>query len=247
MLDVASEMRIEKHTKDFGHSLGYWGVAPGPYLVLPLLGPSSLRETVALPVDMQGDIVGNIAHVPTRNTLTVGRAIDTRSELLKATAILEQAALDKYAFTRDAYLQGAVQLGMARRAEVQTCRLVKDIKTLTQWLRRDVLALAGPCLATRVELFDFVTAELVAREHLDSKRIRPVRIALQNQRDDLLAFAGVLDGKLDAIAQDHDLPMYLVRQACLLQRKPETSPPIGRAGADCAPRWGTSVMPSLRP
>lgn len=118
----------------------------------------------------------------------------------------------------------AVQLGMARRAEVQTCRLAKDIKTLTQWLRRDVLALAGPCLATRVELFDFVTAELVAREHLDSKRIRPVRIALQNQRDNLLAFAGVLDGKLDAIAQDHDLPMYLVRQACLLQRKPETSP-----------------------
>lgn len=102
---MASEMRIEKHTKDFGHSLGYWGVAPGPYLVLPLLGPSSLRETVALPVDMQGDIVGNIAHVPTRNTLTVGRAIDTRSELLKATAILEHAALDKYAFTRDAYLQ----------------------------------------------------------------------------------------------------------------------------------------------
>lgn len=118
----------------------------------------------------------------------------------------------------------AVQLGMARRAEVQTCRLAKHIKTLTQWLRRDVLALAGPCLATRVELFDFVTAELVAREHLDSKRIRPVRIALQNQRDDLLAFPGVLDGKLAAIAQDHDLPMYLVRQACVLQRKPETSP-----------------------
>jgi len=118
----------------------------------------------------------------------------------------------------------AVQLGMATRAEVQTCRLAKDIKTLTQWLRRDVLELAGPCLVTRVELFDFVTAELVAREHLDFKRIRPVRIALQNQRDDLLAFAGVLDTKLEAIAQTHDLPMYLVRQACLLQRKLDTSP-----------------------
>jgi len=130
----------------------------------------------------------------------------------------------------------AVQLGMARRAEVQTCRLAKDIKTLTRWLRRDVLTLAGPCLATRVELFDFVTAELVAREHLDSKRIRPVRIALQNQRDDLLAFAGVLDGKLDAIAQDHDLPMYLVRQTCLLQRKPDTSPP-----------YLAGLVPTVRP
>jgi len=118
----------------------------------------------------------------------------------------------------------SLQVGGARRAEIQTSQLAKDVKTLTQWLRRDILELAGPCLATRVELFDFVTAELLAREHLDHKRIRPVRIALQHQRDHLLAFAGVLDGKLDAIAQHHDLPMYLMRQACALQRKSETSP-----------------------
>lgn len=83
-----------------------------------------------------------------------------------------------------------------------------------------VLALAGPCLATRVELFDFVTAELVAREHFDTKRRRPVCVALRNQRDDLLAFAGVLDSKLEAIAKTHVLPMAVVRQACVLQRKP---------------------------
>lgn len=117
----------------------------------------------------------------------------------------------------------SVQLGMARRAEIKTTQLAKDTKTLTQWLRRDVLALAGPCLATRIELFDFVTAELLAREPLDAKRIRPVRVALQNQRDDLLSFAGVLDGKLEAIAQGQNLSMHLVRQACVLQRKPETS------------------------
>ena len=118
----------------------------------------------------------------------------------------------------------SLQLGVARRAEMQTSGLAKDIKTLSQWLRRDVLELAGRCLATRVELFDFVTAELVAREHLDTKRIRPVRVALQNQRDDLLAFAGVLDGKLEAIAQTQNLPMHLVRQVCVLQRKSDTSP-----------------------
>jgi hypothetical protein len=72
----------------------------------------------------------------------------------------------------------ARQLGMARHAQVQASHLAKDVKTLTQWLRRDVLALAGPCLATRIELFNFVTAELLAREPLDSKRIRPVRVAL---------------------------------------------------------------------
>jgi phospholipid-binding lipoprotein MlaA len=105
MLDVATEMNIEKHTKDFGHTLGYWGVGPGPYLVLPLLGPSSLRDTVALPVDMKGDLVAGISDIPTRNTLTAVRAIDTRADLLRASAMLDEVALDKYTFIRDAYLQ----------------------------------------------------------------------------------------------------------------------------------------------
>jgi phospholipid-binding lipoprotein MlaA len=105
VLDVATEMNIEKHTKDFGHTLGYWGVGPGPYLVLPLLGPSSLRDTVALPVDMKGDLVAGISDIPTRNTLTAVRAIDTRADLLRASAMLDEVALDKYTFIRDAYLQ----------------------------------------------------------------------------------------------------------------------------------------------
>jgi hypothetical protein len=118
----------------------------------------------------------------------------------------------------------ARQLGRARFAQIQASILAKDVKTLTQWLRRDVLELAGPSLAIRLELFDFVADELRSREHLDKKRIGKVRVALQNQRNDLLAFAGVLDGKLEAIAQTHELPMSVVRQACVLQRKSETSP-----------------------
>ena len=105
VLDVATELEIEKHTKDFGHTLGYWGFASGPYLVLPLLGSSTLRDTIALPVDWKGDIVGSIADVPTRNTLKLVRVIDDRSELLKASALLDEIALDKYTFRRDAYLQ----------------------------------------------------------------------------------------------------------------------------------------------
>ena len=77
----------------------------------------------------------------------------------------------------------ARQLGMARRAQEQAALLAKDVKTLVQWLRRDVLELAGPCLATRVELFDFVTAELAKREHFDTKRIRPVCVALRTHAD----------------------------------------------------------------
>lgn len=105
ILDVASEMNIERHPEDFGQTLGRWGVPAGPYLVLPLLGPSALRDTVALPVDVKGDIVANVEHVPTRNTLVVVRAVDTRAGLLRASAVLEEAALDKYTFVRDAYFQ----------------------------------------------------------------------------------------------------------------------------------------------
>jgi len=101
--------------------------------------------------------------------------------------------------------------------------LARDIRTLTQWLSHDVLALAGPTLATRQVLFDFIVAELALREPEDARRIRPVRVALQNQRDDLLGFVGVLDEKLIAIARAHEISMTNVREACILHRLPSTS------------------------
>jgi len=118
----------------------------------------------------------------------------------------------------------ATQLALARQTEAQASWLARDVRTLTQCLRHDVLALAGPALATRQELFDFVVAELATREPEDARRIRPVRIALQNQRDDLLAFSGVLDANLAVIAQTHAIAKPLVREACLLHRLPTTSP-----------------------
>jgi phospholipid-binding lipoprotein MlaA len=105
ILDVASEMRIERHTEDFGQTLGYWGVGAGPYIVLPFLGPSTLRDTAALPVDFRGDAVTQVEDVPTRNTLWVLRATDQRAALLKAEKVLDEVALDKYSFIRDAYIQ----------------------------------------------------------------------------------------------------------------------------------------------
>ncbi len=115
-------------------------------------------------------------------------------------------------------------LKLARQMETRAHQLARDLRTLTQWLSHDILALAGPVLATRQALFDFVVEELGAREHQDARRIRPVRVALQNQRDDLLAFAGVLDEKLATIAQAADVSGYLVRTACVLHRTPTTSP-----------------------
>jgi len=105
VLDVASEMRLDKHSKDFGHTLGFWGVGPGPYLVLPIFGPSTVRDGMARIVDSQGDIAGNITHVPTRNSVAFVRGVDKRAGLLKATAMLDEIALDRYTFSRDSYLQ----------------------------------------------------------------------------------------------------------------------------------------------
>jgi hypothetical protein len=118
----------------------------------------------------------------------------------------------------------ATQLRQARQSEAQANWLAHDVQTLVQWLRHDVLALAGPDLATRRELFDFIVAELAAREHEDTRRLRPVRVALQNQREALLAFAGVLDAELAAIARAYAVPEPLVREACMLHRLPSTSP-----------------------
>ena len=72
---------------------------------------------------------------------------------------------------------------LARQSEAQASWLARDIRTLVHWLSHDVLALAGPDLATRRELFDFIAVELAAREPEDARRIRSVRVALQNQRD----------------------------------------------------------------
>lgn len=105
VLDVASEMGIERTRLDFGQTLGRWGVPPGPYLVLPIFGPSSIRDAAGFSVETSGDLVSGIESISTRNSLYVLRAVETRANLLRATTMLEGAALDKYSFTRDIYLQ----------------------------------------------------------------------------------------------------------------------------------------------
>jgi phospholipid-binding lipoprotein MlaA len=105
IFDVASEMKIPKHSEDFGQTLGVWGVGSGPYLVLPVLGSSSVRDTAGLLVDSQMDAVTQASNVRVRNSLTTLRVVNIRANLLGATDVLDQAALDKYSFTRDIYQQ----------------------------------------------------------------------------------------------------------------------------------------------
>ena len=116
LLDIASELGIDRYKQDFGLTLGRWGVGTGPYLVLPILGPSTVRDTFALPVDMRGNVVSYVDPVSARNSLYALRAVDTRANLLRASSVLDSAALDKYSFTRDVYLQVRSHAGEAQSA-----------------------------------------------------------------------------------------------------------------------------------
>jgi len=104
--DVAAKAGAPRSNEDFGQTLGRWGLQPGPYFVLPLLGPSSVRDTFGRLFDFLGtDPLWYIQDIPVRNTLVGVRLVDTRASLLPAEKVLEAAALDRYQFIRDAYLQ----------------------------------------------------------------------------------------------------------------------------------------------
>jgi phospholipid-binding lipoprotein MlaA len=105
LLDIASEAGLPKHNEDFGQTLGAWGVASGPYLMLPLLGPSTVRDTLALPLDIKADPWAYKEPVNWRNVGIAVRAVDQRAAVLDASNLMEEAALDRYEFIRDGFLQ----------------------------------------------------------------------------------------------------------------------------------------------
>jgi phospholipid-binding lipoprotein MlaA len=104
LFDLATDAGLERQTEDFGQTLGKWGFGPGPYLVLPFYGASSLRDAVGLPLDRQASLPGIVQDGSYRWGLTTLELVHGRADLLSATSLLEQVALDKYSFVRDSYL-----------------------------------------------------------------------------------------------------------------------------------------------
>lgn len=105
LLDVASDIGMEKHDEDFGQTFGRWGIGSGAYVVLPLLGPSTVRDSVGLVVDVKTNPVPYLDNVSARNSLLALNLIDKRASFLAADKVVEAAALDKYSYIRDAHLQ----------------------------------------------------------------------------------------------------------------------------------------------
>lgn len=105
IFDVATEIGLQRHPEDFGQTLGYWGMPNGPYLVLPLFGPSTVRDASVMPLDFALDPVSNHGVSSERTVATVVRLVDRRASLLRTSNLLSGASIDKYSFTRDGYLQ----------------------------------------------------------------------------------------------------------------------------------------------
>jgi len=105
VFDVAGYAGHESNDEDFGQTLGVWGVEQGAYIVLPLLGPSTTRDTFGLVGDILTDPVTYVDDAGARNALTLLKAVDTRANLLGVDNVLEEASEDKYSYVRDAYLQ----------------------------------------------------------------------------------------------------------------------------------------------
>jgi len=130
LFDVATPMGLEKHNEDFGQTLGKWGVGSGPYLMLPLMGPSTLRDTIGrVPDSRATSYSARIGHVPTRNATLGLDIIHIRAELLATSKTLDEATLDKYQFLRDAYLQRRLnQVLDGRVTQAQRDKLVEDLE-----------------------------------------------------------------------------------------------------------------------
>ena len=135
------------------------------------------------------------------------------------------------------------RLAVARQAELRAVALAADVRTLADWMRKDILSLSGPSLAVRRELFDFVVRELSRREGLCPHRIGPVRRALERQRDDLLAFAGVLDEQFADLARRFDVPAVLVGQLSELEALDDRTAAYWQSRGPLLAKLGAKFLP----
>lgn len=104
LVDLATVAGFEKHNEDFGQTLGYWGVSSGPYLMLPLLGPTDIRDGIGMYIDTLPAPLSRTRPIHTRNQLYLTKAVNRRAQLLDQEKMLDDVALDRYSFIRDAYL-----------------------------------------------------------------------------------------------------------------------------------------------
>ncbi len=164
VIDFATDAGLEKHDEDFGQTFGRWGVGNGAYVVVPVFGPRTARDTVGLMLDVAADPVANHEPARTRDLAMVLRLVNDRANLLAADKVIEEAALDKYTYVRDAYLQ-------RRRKLIHDGNPPREIEA-------DAWQIESTPTAGRVEGLQSDTAALTANH--SSVQIADVDRALRN-------------------------------------------------------------------
>lgn len=191
LIDVASDAGLPKHNEDFGQTLGVWGAPPGPYFVIPILGPSTIRDTIAAPADYWfGDpltYLGN-SNEGLMWGLVALRGISKRAELIDAASVIDDAAIDKYEFIRDAYLQRRQRLvhdkdlsddqwetidDKGKRIEGQTWLPSSEVKPHPSSVEKTVETTAS-ANASPVETATQITAEVPAADVAPKTAVEPV-------------------------------------------------------------------------
>ncbi len=185
VIDVASNLNMPKYRADFGQTLGVWGMEAGPYVVLPLLGPSTLRDTIALPAEWYGDAWSYVDNVRLRNAGIVVRAVNYRAALLDASSLVDDAALDKYEFMRDAYLQ---------RRYKQVHGEVAD--TNDEWVE---LTSADPALKTGAgeQQTETIAKPVVTENTADSAIVKPA--LSENRTESVIVKSALSENKPDSV------------------------------------------------
>lgn len=170
VIDWASDMGLEKHNEDFGQTFGRWGVGNGAYVVLPLFGSRTVRDTVGLVLDTKADPVTRVKRIATRNSLLALRIVNTRAGLLSAEKVVEEAALDKYSYLRDAYLQ-------RRRSLIHDGNAPREVDADAEQVERPVTAEATkplePSLETALETSLDTTSDSQMLPVADSLTLAP--------------------------------------------------------------------------
>ena len=105
IFDVATPLNIDRNQESFADTLGYWGVSSGPYIVIPFLGPSSVRDAPSLAIDSLIQPLNQMENIPLRNSLYATKLVNSRANLLKVTNLSDDVSFDPYTFQRDLYFQ----------------------------------------------------------------------------------------------------------------------------------------------
>jgi hypothetical protein len=166
---------------------------------------------------------GDVFHVEAELSKVVGY-LENRLKGLVSTRFALERKMQKARWKKGQSVKYSKRLSLARAAEEKMAALARDVRVLSGWLRDDVLVVAGPALPERREMYDFIVAEIAAREELCPHRLGPVRKSLEVARDTVLGFAGVLDGKLADVARTLRVMPHLVRGVCELQGLDHSKP-----------------------